>query len=392
MVFPERFSNLPVYAFPRLRDLLDGVSPGGDALRMTIGEPRHAFPKFVSEIIAKHAHEFGQYPDNPGAPELLESIAAWVKRRFHVSINDNQIMALNGTREGLFGAAMALCPETKNGAQPLVLMPNPFYQVYSVAALAVGAKPVYLPATKASGHLPDFSAVAPKVLDQTAIVYLCTPSNPQGAVASRDYLANVIGLAEKHDFLVFSDECYSEVWRDAPPPGALQVADEIGADSERVFIFHSLSKRSNLPGLRVGFVAGGSEGISRIRQLRAYAGAPVSMPLQRAATAVWQDEDHVEASRQRYIGKYDIANQTFDGIEGYEAPKAGFFLWLPVKDGEKAAIKIWRESGVQVLPGEYLSRDVDGTNPGKCYIRIAMVVEEQEMQRGLSAIRDCLYR
>jgi aspartate/methionine/tyrosine aminotransferase len=391
MVFPERFSNLPVYAFPRLRNLLDGVSPGGDALRMTIGEPRHAFPNFVSEIIAKHAHEFGQYPPNAGAPELLEAIAAWVKRRFDVLINEDQIMALNGTREGLFGAAMALCPETKNGAQPKVLMPNPFYQVYSVAAQAVNATPVYLPATKATDHLPDFHAVSPEVLDQTAIVYLCTPSNPQGAVASKDYLTHLIGLAEKHDFLIFADECYSEVWSGAAPVGALQVADEIGADPERVFIFHSLSKRSNLPGLRSGFVAGGPKGIAQICQLRAYAGAPLPMPLQRAATAVWQDEDHVEASRQRYVGKYDIANQIMGGIEGYEAPQAGFFLWLPVTDGEEAAMKLWRKSGVQVLPGAYLSRDVDGKNPGKGYIRVAMVVEEQELQRGLKTIRDCLY-
>lgn len=391
MVFPERFSNLPVYAFPRLRDLLEGISPGGDVLRMTIGEPRHAFPAFVSEIIARHAHEFGQYPANPGAPELLEAIAAWVKLRFGVAIDDDQIMALNGTREGLFSAAMALCPETKNVAQPLVLMPNPFYQVYSVATLAVGARPVYLPATKETGHLPDFDAVAPEVLDQTAIVYLCTPSNPQGAVASKGYLSKLIGLAEKHDFRIFCDECYSEVWRDTPPPGALQVANEIGADPERVFIFHSLSKRSNLPGLRVGFVAGGRDGIAKIRQLRAYAGAPLPMPLQRAATAVWQDEEHVEASRRRYVGKYDIANEIFEGITGYAAPTAGFFLWLPVEDGEDAAMKIWRESGVQVLPGAYLSRDVNGTNPGKGYIRVAMVVEEQEMQRGLKAIRDCLY-
>lgn len=392
MVFPERFSNLPVYAFPRLRNLLDGITPGGDVLRMTIGEPRHDFPDFVSDIIAKHAHEFGQYPVNPGASELLEAIAAWVQTRFNVAISVDQIMALNGTREGLFSAAMALCPETKNGAKPLVLMPNPFYQVYAVAAQAVNATPVYLSATKETGHLPDFEAVSDEVLDQTAIVYLCSPSNPQGAVASEEYLTRLIGLAEKHVFRIFADECYSEVWRDTAPVGAIEIANKIGADPERVFIFHSLSKRSNLPGLRSGFVAGGPKGIAAIRQLRAYAGAPLPMPLQRAATAVWQDEAHVEASRRRYVGKYDIANRVFRGIEGYEEPTAGFFLWLPVDDGEQAAIKIWRETGVQVLPGAYLSRDVGETNPGKGYIRVAMVVEEQEMQRGLQAIRDCLYQ
>lgn len=391
MVFPERFSNLPVYAFPRLRELLDGVTPGGDTLRMTIGEPRHAFPDFVSDIIAKNKDGFGKYPNNDGGSELLGAIKDWLARRFGVTLSEDQIMALNGTREGLFSSVVALCPERKNGKQPLVLMPNPFYQVYAVAALTVGAKPVFLPATKETGHLPDFDAVSPDILDQTAVVYLCTPSNPQGAVASKEYLTNLLRLAEKHDFLVFADECYSEVWRDAPPVGTLEVAQEIDADPERVYIFHSLSKRSNLPGLRSGFVAGGREGIRRIRQLRAYAGAPLPMPLQLAAAAVWADEEHVEASRQRYVGKYDIADKALAGVEGYQSPEAGFFLWLPVNEGEEAALKLWRETGVQVLPGAYLSRDVDGKNPGKGYIRVAMVVEEQEMQRGLQAIRDCLY-
>jgi aspartate/methionine/tyrosine aminotransferase len=257
---------------------------------MTIGEPRHAFPDFVSEIIAQHAADFGKYPNNDGAPELLEAIRKWLAHRFSVTVSEDQIMTLNGTREGLFSAMVALCPELKNGKAPLVLMPNPFYQVYAVAALTISAKPVFLPATKDTGHLPDFDAVSPEVLDQTAVVYLCTPSNPQGAVASKAYLENLIRLAEKHDFRIFADECYSEVWRHAPPVGTLEVAHEMGADPERVFIFHSLSKRSNLPGLRSGFVAGGREGIKRIRQLRAYAGAPLPMPLQYAAAAVWADE------------------------------------------------------------------------------------------------------
>ena len=377
MVYPERFSNLPAYAFPRLRELLDVHEPGGDVLHMTIGEPRHAFPDFVSEIIAQSVDGFGKYPPNDGTPELKDAISNWLARRFNVIAKPDQIVTLNGTREGLYNAAMALCPERKNGAQPLVLMPNPFYQVYAVAALSVGAEPKYLPATRETGYLPDFESVDPAMLDRTAIVYLCSPSNPQGAVASRGYWRELLSLAEKHDFQIFADECYSEVWRREKPVSALQIAQELGINPERVLIFHSLSKRSNLPGLRSGFVAGGPESIRRISQLRAYSGAPAPLPLQRAAEKVWADEAHVEASRQRYLVKFDIADAAFEGIEGCSAPNAGFFLWLPVEDGEEAALRLWRETGVRVLPGAYLARDVNGENPGKGYIRVAMVAEEQ---------------
>ncbi len=392
MVFPERFSNLPDYAWPRLRALLDVHAPGGDRLELTIGEPRHAYPDFVGEIIAANLDGFGKYPPNNGSDELLSAISNWIDRRFGVKLEADAIMALNGTREGLYNACMALCPESKNGKQPAVLMPNPFYQVYAIGALGAGAEPVFLPTTKSTGFLPDFGAVDTETLDRTAIVFLCSPSNPQGAVASRDYWRDLLNLAEKHDFQVFSDECYSEVWRDEKPVGAIEVASEMGIDPERVLIFHSLSKRSNLPGLRSGFVAGGPKSIAELRQLRAYAGAPLPLPLQRAAEKVWADEAHVEASRQRYIFKYDIADSVFDGIDGCGAPTAGFFLWLPVEEGEAATIKLWRETGVRVLPGAYLAREVNGENPGKGYIRVAMVAEEQEMQRGCEQIRDCLYK
>lgn len=388
---PERFSDLGEYAFPRLRRLLDAHAPGGAAVSMTIGEPQHPFPAWVGEVIAANLDGFGKYPPNEGTPELLSAIGGWVARRHGVALEPGNLMVLNGTREGLYNAAMALCPERKNGARPVVLIPNPFYQVYLVATKSVGAEAVFLPATEATGHLPDFDAVAPEVLDRTAIVYLCSPANPQGTVASEAYWRKLIGLAEKHDFTIFADECYSEIWRDTAPVGALAVAAAMGADPERVVLFQSLSKRSNLAGLRSGFVAGGPKAIGRMRQLRAYAGAPVPLPLQRVAERIWADEAHVDENRALYQQKYALSDRILGDVPGYMPPEAGFFLWLRVPDGEAAALKLWRETGVRVLPGEYLGRDMAGGNPGKGYIRVALVAPTQELQRGLTLLRDCIY-
>ena len=391
MAFPERFSNLPDYAFPRLRKLLDAHAPGDEPIAMTIGEPRHPMPDFVGPILAANLSGFGVYPPNDGTPELLSAITAWIKQRYTASLAEDQVMVLNGTREGLYNALIATCPETKNGARPVVLMPNPFYQVYAVAALTVGAEPVYVPATASTGFLPDYASLPAEVLNRVAVAYICSPSNPQGAVASRDYWKTLLGLAEKHDFLIFADECYSEIWRSAPPPGALEMAAEVGADAERVFTFHSLSKRSNLPGLRSGFVAGGREGIARMRKLRSFAGAPLPLPIQRVSEAAWADETHVTENRGLYQEKFRAADEIFKGLQGFSGPEGGFFLWLPVEDGEAAALKLWRETGVRALPGAYLSRDAGGQNPGKNYLRVALVAPKEEMQRGLIQLRDCLY-
>jgi N-succinyldiaminopimelate aminotransferase len=392
MAFPERFSSLPDYAFPRLRKLLDAHAPGGEPIAMTIGEPRHDMPDFVGRILAENLGGFGVYPPNDGAPELLTAISGWLQRRYGVQIAENRLMVLNGTREGLFNSLIALCPEEKRGKTPAVLVPNPFYQVYAVAALAIQAEPIYVPATAATGFLPDYAGLPAEVLDRVAVAYICSPSNPQGAVASREYLADLLALAEKHDFRIFADECYSEIWRDTPPPGILEVAAAIGADPERVVAFHSLSKRSNLPGLRSGSVTAGPHAMERIRKLRAFAGAPLPLPLQKVAEAAWGDEAHVAASRALYQQKFADADEVFKGMQGFQPPGGGFFLWLPVEDGEAATIKLWRETGVRVLPGAYLSRETaGGENPGKGYIRVALVANRQETQAGLTQLRACLY-
>ena len=391
MAYPERFSNLPDYAFPRLRALLDAHAPGGPPIAMSIGEPTHPMPDFVGPMLQANLQGFGQYPPNDGTPELLTAIARWLTRRYGVTLAENRIMALNGTREGLFNAALAVAPERKNGGTPAFLIPNPFYQVYTVAAVTTQAEPIYVPATAQTGFLPDYAGLPAATLDRVTVAYLCSPANPQGAVAGRAYWASLLNLAEKHDFTIFADECYAEIWRKTPPPGILEVAAEIGADPERVFTFHSLSKRSNLPGLRSGFVAGGSKGIAQIRKLRAFAGAPLPLPIQRVSEAVWNDEAHVTASRALYQQKFSLADEIFRGLQGFQLPEGGFFLWLPVEDGEEATLKLWRETGVRVLPGAYLSRETNGQNPGKPYIRVALVAAKDDVQRGLTLLRDCLY-
>jgi aspartate/methionine/tyrosine aminotransferase len=393
MMFPERFSNLPAHAWPRLRALLDVHDGGGPLIQMTIGEPKHEFPAWVSDKITEHAAGFNSYPPNDGSPEIKSAISDWIKLRYGVSMDaDTEVMALNGTREGLYNAVVALCPETKNGQTPAILMPNPFYQVYMIGAISGGSDPVMVNATAETGHLPNFHGVPEDVLERTTAAYICSPANPQGAVADYDYWANLIDLAETHDFKIFADECYSEIYRDAPPTGAIEVVDKLGTDRNRVAIFHSLSKRSNLPGLRSGFIASGADTIREVKQLRNYAGAPLPLPLQQAAAAVWRDEDHVVESRAMYQEKFEIADRILGNIPGYQSPQAGFFLWLPVEDDEAAAVKLWKETGVKVLPGGYLAQDVEGLeNPGKKYIRVALVAPKDETTRGLELIRDCLY-
>ena len=393
---PARFAHLPVYAFPRLRALLEGVAPGtpggGDPVTMTIGDPRHGVPDWVGPMLAERAAGFGSYPENDGSEKLLGAISDWLARRYAVRLATSRIMVLNGTREGLFAASMALSPEEKRGRRPAVLIPNPFYQAYAVGALGAGAEPVFVPTSEASGWLPDFAALPDEVLDRTTLAFVCSPSNPQGAIAPAGYLADLLALAERHDFRVAADECYSEIWYDAPPPGLLQVAAAEGADPERALAFHSLSKRSSAAGLRSGFVAGGPQAIGAMRQLRGYAGAPVPGPIQAVSARLWADEAHVEASRALYADKRAMAARVLDGVPGAAMPEGGFFLWLPAMgDAEEAAIRLWREAGVKVLPGHYLAREVDGHAPGRDRLRVALVAPLDECEDGLRRLRARLY-
>lgn len=384
-----RLDDLVDYPFDRLRALLADADPpaGVEPLVMSIGEPQHSPPALIAETLAAHAHLWGRYPPVEGTPELRDAIMAWLTRRYRVDLKGLGILPLAGTREGLFMAAQLVMPEAKGGGRPVVLMPNPFYQVYSGAAVMAGAQPVFLPATSNNGFLPDLDQVPEEVWARTALVYLCSPANPQGAVADLGYLARAIERTRRAGGVLALDECYAEIYSDAPPPGGLEVCRTLGDGYDNVLVFHSLSKRSNAPGLRSGFVAGDADLIARFRLLRSYGGATLPMPVMAASAALWRDESHVEENRALYRSKFDRAAAILKDRLGFYRPSGGFFLWLDVGDGEVVTRRLWRETGVRVLPGAYLARaDSTGWNPGSRFIRVAMVHGEETTARALERL------
>ena len=335
--------------------------------------------------------KFGRYPRNEGIPQFRAAAAAWAERRYGLARApdpDREVIVLNGSREGLFLGALAarrFVPE--RAGRPAILVPNPFYAAYSAGAVAADCEVIYLPTTRATGFLPDLDALAPDVLARTVAFYLASPSNPQGAVADLAYLTRVIAMARQHGFLVFCDECYSEIYTTAQPAGILQAA---GEDFANAVLFQSLSKRSNLPGLRVGFAAGDGRFIAKFLELRSVAAPQVPIPAQHVAIAAYGDEQHVEANRDLYRLKFDLADQIVGDRYGYERPAGGFFLWLDVSaqgGSEAATARLWREGGVRVLPGKYCAREQpDGSNPGADYIRVAMVHDKETTAEALHRI------
>lgn len=372
----SRFDALPVSPFTRLNKLLEGVPPGDKPIHMHIGEPQHAVPSFVGEVLARHTADFGRYPPIIGPDHLRKAIAAWLAHRYRLGAAvdpERHILPLVGTREGLFSAAFVTVPEEKQGKKPLVLIPNPFYQCYAAAALSAGAEPVYVNATRETNFLPDFASLPRDTLACTAVVYMCSPSNPEGGAASEETWRRLFQLADEHDFTVFADECYSEIYAGTPPAGALAARHAMSGDFSRLLAFHSLSKRSNLPGLRSGFVAGDESILARFREFRNVAGPQLPLPVAAVSAAAWSDEAHVEENRALYARKFDLAKNRLGNRFGFRVPDGGFFLWLDVGDGVEAAARLWREGGVRVLPGAYLARDTAQGNPGKSFIRVALV-------------------
>src|SRR6185312_12610458 len=297
------------------------------------------------------------------------------------------VLALSGTKEGLFQLGLLAVPDAKSGKTPVVLLPNPYYLVYAGGGVMGGAELTPLDATAENGFLPDLDAIPAERLERCALFYLCTPANPQGAVASEAYLQKALKLARDWGFVLAVDECYCEIYDHAPPPGALGAALALGGDLRNLLVFHSLSKRSNAAGMRCGFVAGDPDLIQRFQHLRSYGGAQVPLPLQLAATALWQDEAHVEANRALYRRKFDIAEELLAGRFGFYRPAGGFFLWLDVGDGEAAAKRLWREAAIRTLPGAYIARGERVHNPGRRYIRVALVHDDETIAAGLDRLR-----
>ena len=396
-MYNTRLDGLTEYPFQRLTALLaDAVPAGGQTpVIMSIGEPQHAPPALLHTAMSKAGDGWGKYPPTPGTPEYRRAVADWCTARYCLPAGfldpDTHILPVAGTREGLFMAAQLCVPPAKNGVTPVVLMPSPFYQVYFGAAVMQAATPVFVPAVRDTGFMPDYAAVPGDQLTNAAMAYLCTPANPQGTVASPDQLKAVIALARKHDFVLVSDECYSEIYTDTPPPGALQVCAGMGEGLRNVMVFNSLSKRSSVPGLRAGFVAGDPDLIARFQKLRAHGSAVQPLPVMGAATALWRDEDHVAANRALYRAKFDDAAEIFGNSFGFYRPAGGFFLWLDVGDGERAAKALWRDAAVKVLPGGYLAiTDAQGGNPGASYIRVALVHERGTTAGALQRMKQAL--
>ncbi|MFP1682852.1 succinyldiaminopimelate transaminase [Alloalcanivorax sp. C16-1] len=386
--------RLHPYPFEKLGALFAGL-PVADKphIALSIGEPQHPSPDFVQQVLRDNTALLAKYPATAGLPELRAAIAGWLTRRFKLSgvDADRQVLPVNGTREALFAFAQALLDRDQ---QPLVLMPNPFYQIYEGAAFLGGGEPVYLPCTAASGLQPDFDAVDEAVWKRTRLLFICSPGNPTGAVLSTAQLKALIQLADKFDFVIASDECYSEIYRDKAPPGLLQACAELGRhDYRRCVVFHSLSKRSNLPGLRSGFVAGDADILASFLRYRTYHGCAMPVHHQLASIAAWNDEAHVAANRALYNEKFKAVLDILGEPLKVSAPDAGFYLWpkTPVDD-ETFARRLKAEENVTVLPGRYLSRTVDGRNPGKNRVRMALVAELDQCIEGAQRIRALIER
>jgi len=389
--------SLSDYPFEALRALLNPVTPrvNDEIIAMSVGEPQHQPPALLTETLAAHAHEWNKYPPMAGTPELRQAIVDWLGWRYKLSPGalhpERHICPLAGTKEGLYLFSSLVVPREKGGQKPVVLVPNPYYLVYNGAATMAGAEAVFLDATRDNAFLPDLDAIPAATLERCALFYLCSPSNPQGTIADLDYLKKAVRLARQYDFVLAVDECYAEIYDALPPPGALEACQALGQGFDNVVVFHSLSKRSSSAGLRLGFMAGDPLLVGQFKRLRDFGGCQVPLPIQWAATALWRDETHVIENRALYRRKFDLAEAALGDRYGFYRPAGGFFLWLDVGDGEQAALRLWRDAAIRVLPGGYTARAANaGVNPGSEYIRLAIVHDEATLDAAFARIRRVL--
>jgi N-succinyldiaminopimelate aminotransferase len=386
---------LQSYPFEKLRQLFKDLRPPTalDPISLGIGEPQHPAPDFVVARLTEHLPLLAKYPSTRGLPELRQSIASWLQQRFQLAGVDaeTQVLPVAGTREALFAIAQAVCDRSR---EPLVMCPNPFYQIYEGATLLAGARPHFLDCRPETGFLPDFNAVSAEQWQRCQLLYLCNPGNPTGAVIPLQTLTQLVELAQQHDFVIASDECYSEIYRDEdqPPPGLLQACHAAGIeDFHNCVVFHSLSKRSNLPGLRSGFVAGDAAIMDRFLLYRTYQGCALPLPHQWASVAAWSDEEHVRQNRALYREKFTAVLKILDGHLPVELPDAGFYLWPRTPGSDTSfARDLYVEQHLTVLPGSFLGRDSGAGNPGDGHVRMALVAPlEQCIESAQRIVQYC---
>lgn len=383
------------YPFEKLAALKAAVSAPAQLtdIMLSIGEPKHEPPAFVLDTLVKNLGRLSNYPTTKGLPELRNAISSWASKRFRLNSGsftaEHHVLPVNGTREALFAFAQAIVD--RNKPNPLVVSPNPFYQIYEGAAILSGAEPYFLNCTPDNNFIPDFAAVPASVWERCQLLFICSPGNPTGAVMNSAQLKQLIALADQYDFVIASDECYSELYFDEqnPPAGLLQACAELGRDDfSRCVVFHSLSKRSNLPGLRSGFVGGDATILVKFLLYRTYHGCAMPVPTQLASVAAWQDESHVIDNRNSYRQKFDAVLEILDGVLDVAKPDASFYLWpkTPIK-GEDFAQQLFAQQKVTVLPGSYLARETEGVNPGENYVRLALVAPFAECIQAAERIK-----
>ncbi len=387
--------NLHPYPFEKLAQLKDGITPlaNKSAITLSIGEPAHATPQFIKDVLIENLNSISNYPTTKGIPKLREAIAIWLKKRFACDVNpETQVLPVNGTREALFSFAQCVIDSAKN---PLVVMPNPFYQIYEGAALLAGAEPYFLNTTAETNYLPDFAAVSADIWQRCQLLYICSPANPSGSVMSVADFETALTLAEKYDFIIASDECYSELYDDEanPPVGLLEVAAKMGnRDFQRCVVFHSLSKRSNCAGLRSGFVAGDADILKNYFAYRTYHGCAMSLPTQYASITAWQDETHVVENRRLYREKFAAFVEVLSDVCEIQKPPASFYIWLKTSISDiDFTQQLFAQENVTVLPGSFLSREFAGINPAANHVRIALVAPLAECIDAAQRIKNFIH-
>ena len=383
--------KLQPYPFQRLRDLFQGITPDPhySPINLSIGEPKHATPALIRDALVQNLGGLANYPTTAGVAELRQAISAWLSRRYQIPAldPDRAIIPVNGSREALFAFAQAVIDDTRPA--PVVISPNPFYQIYEGAAFLADAEPYFLNTLPEHDFAMDFDSVPEHILQRTQLVYLCSPGNPSGKIMTLEQWQQVFALSDRYGFVIAADECYSEIYFDEtnPPLGALQAAHRLGRDHTRLVIFSSLSKRSNVPGMRSGFVAGDAKILEKFLLYRTYHGCAMSPAVQAASIAAWNDEAHVIENRRLYDEKFKAVTPMLQSAMAADIPDGAFYLWarVPGSDTEFAQ-RLYRERNVTVLPGSYLAREAHGVNPGLNFVRLALVASLEECREAAQRI------